>query len=414
MPDGSTVTRPEHSPLGGSSAERWMACPGSVALARAIGPEKEDPDYRVEGTTAHALAAHCLEKGIDGWEAMDVFPTADMEMASAVQAYLDYVRSRMGEKTKLAVEQDLENIGFHPLAYGRLDAALLGPEGPKTDPLCGMVGGVDGGLVLPALEIIDYKHGVGVQVDVEGNTQERYYAFNFLHGDRWPWERSNIGPDDLVRLTIVQPRGFHPDGPIRSTVMRVKDIVDWAYDELRPAMERAGEKTFSMGEHCRFCPAKLICPAMRHLATDAALVAKEVTGDDDFKISEQTDEWLGFWYGKLPLLDMFKKAIQAEAAARALRGVESPSWKLVYGMVDRVWKEGAPDDMERMFGADAWEPRKLRSPAQVEKLPGGKEFCAEYATKPPGSLTIASITDKRAAQKAQTNEDVFAGVEIPA
>lgn len=38
----STEQRPAHSPLGASSAERWMNCPGSVALLKDLKMETTD------------------------------------------------------------------------------------------------------------------------------------------------------------------------------------------------------------------------------------------------------------------------------------------------------------------------------------------------------------------------------------
>src|ERR1700737_4068962 len=52
-PSVSLQTLPEHSPLGASSAERWMNCSGSVALIAALktggAPEEAEPDYRTDG-----------------------------------------------------------------------------------------------------------------------------------------------------------------------------------------------------------------------------------------------------------------------------------------------------------------------------------------------------------------------------
>jgi hypothetical protein len=378
---------PEHSPLGASSAERWMRCPGSVALKQALGSGADiESEYAAEGTLAHALGAHCLNNGLDCWEAMAEFPTVTSEMADAVQSYLDYARDLCSFTAPSLVEHRVANPAFHKDMFGTLDFATLEPS---------------------RVEFVDYKHGVGVAVDVEENVQLRYYAFALISGETWPADLPRISDMAKIKLTIVQPRGFHPEGPIRSWVVTAGEIRNWAYNELHGAMKRAGEHTFSLGEHCRFCPAKLVCPAMRHLGADAALAQHEAA-----TLPDAGDEWLGAWYGRLSQLKMFIKAIEGETSKRALAGKTIPGVKLVYGRVDRVWKPEAP--LETVFGTAAWEPAKLRSPAQIEALPGGKDFCAEYAEKPKAGLTVAPESDRRTAQKALTNEEVFAGVEIPA
>ncbi len=47
-----------HALLSPSSAERWMQCPGSVALS--YGAPDSSSEYADEGTAAHELAAMCL------------------------------------------------------------------------------------------------------------------------------------------------------------------------------------------------------------------------------------------------------------------------------------------------------------------------------------------------------------------
>ena len=380
MSDGSI-----HSALGASSAERWMACPGSAALINALGPDAGgESEYAAEGTLAHEVGAYCLRHGCEAWEAMAEFPALTGEMANAVQTYLDY-----GARDVVRlVEHHVSFSAFHEQMFGTLDRVDFDPE-PDL-----------------ALEMIDYKHGVGVAVDATGNMQLRYYAFALISGETWPADRPRLSDMARIKLTIVQPRGFHPDGPIRSEIVRAGDIRNWAYNELHAAMKRAGEFTFKTGEHCRFCPAMLACPATRHLGDAASMAAHEISAGID-------DEWLGEWYGRLSLLKMFIKAIEGATATRVLAGKTIMNAKLVYGMVDRIWKIDAADKVEALFGDDAWVPRKLRSPAQIEALPGGKDFVAEYAEKPKASLTVAPLSDKRTAQKLQTDAEVFAGVELP-
>ena len=67
----SSEQRPIHSPLGASSAERWMNCPGSVRLPGGAWMEPDEaPEYQTRGTSAHELAALCLTRSCDTWELM--------------------------------------------------------------------------------------------------------------------------------------------------------------------------------------------------------------------------------------------------------------------------------------------------------------------------------------------------------
>lgn len=389
-------TLPEHSPLGASSAERWMQCPGSVALANALGADTdEDPDYRADGTEAHNLADRCLTTGAEAWEHMAEFPRVTSEISSAVQEYLDYVRSLPGRHLH---EQDVAHSAFHPLMYGRLDFAAINidPETIQTDAIMGVL----------MAEFVDYKNGVGVTVEVNDNPQLKYYVFALLDGEVWPADLPRLPDDAVIRLTIAQPRvTWHRDGPIRSWDTTAGAIREWAYGELRAAMERAGTDTFQLGEHCRFCRAKLVCPAMRNLAADGALAAKE-TAD----LPNTDDEWLGQWFERVPQLKMFCAAIEAEVKKRLFNGGKIATAKMVYGLVDRVWKDDAP--VAAQFGAEAWKPAELRSPAQVEKLPGGKAFVAEWSQKPKPPITVAGINDRRPAVEYQSDDEAFAAVRL--
>lgn len=343
---------PEHSPLGASSAERWMNCPGSVTLIQALRSspdyEEADPDYRRDGTQAHALAAHCLEGDIDCWQAdRGQFPELTAEMMNAVQEYLDYVRSLPGKRE---VEVRVHVPEFHPQFYGTLDCVV--------SDFC--------------VHVVDYKHGVGVVVDADDNPQLKYYAYGYI-GD---WS----SPDITVKLTIVQPRGFHPDGTIRTWETTVGAIRKWAEEELRPAMDATKDMDYlALGPWCRFCPAKLVCPAYEGLA-QKALKTEKIT------------------YLEAIQLQMLVNAAKEDNERRALAGEEIDGLKVVKKIAYRVFKPDTP--LEARFGEDAWE-RKLRGPPDIEKLPGGKDFVAEFAYQPDNGLTVAPLTDKRKAVSPQ-------------
>src|SRR5215469_7170802 len=93
-----------HSNFGGSKAERWLNCPGSVALCASV-PPLPTSAYALEGTQAHALAAYCLSSNCFDAAAVDgvgFIPPTDM--IDAVQVYLDAVKNEL-RGAALYVEQ---------------------------------------------------------------------------------------------------------------------------------------------------------------------------------------------------------------------------------------------------------------------------------------------------------------------
>ena len=368
---------PLHSPLGASSAERWLNCPGSTALVAALGPtdDQDDPDYRRDGILAHELASTCLKNGTDCWEETDAFPTIAPDQMAAVQVYLQFVRS-LPHDDQLYVEQRVHLPEFHPQFYGTVDCAAVHRH--------------------HGVHIVDYKHGEGVVVEVEDNPQLKYYAFGFIEADG-----ADIHPDDeVVRLTIVQPRvPWHPDGIIRSWDTTAGALRKWAYETLRPAMNHAYSplagpaQTFLLGDWCRFCPAKLLCPAIRG-DVEAALVRPETSE----ALSEADMAWyLGLWSAT----KMFYKALEERADRILLAGTAGPELKAVRKVVNklafRVWNETAEAAVAAKLGEAAYTKPALISPAEAEKLPGGKDLVREYAFKPDNGLTGAPIDDRRQA-----------------
>lgn len=362
-----------HSNLGASSAERWMNCPGSVALIAALksadGYSEADPDYRRDGTQAHALAAHCLDAGTDCWEAdPEQFPELTADMMGAVQEYLTYVRSRSG--TVRHIELRLHAPEYHPDAFGTLDYAI------EDAMEC-------------VVEIDDYKHGVGVVVDAEENPQLMYYLYLLVS------KRPDIQDHWRALLTIVQPRGYHPDGPIRTWETTVGYIRRWAEEVLRPAMEATADMDYlALGQWCRFCPAKLVCPAYEGLA-------RKALNDRDPILYQEAQQ-----------LKMLIKAVEDRTLQALIAGGDPAvlGAKLVAKRADRVFKSGAP--LETKFGDDAYEPRALRSPAQISKLPGGKDFVVEYAYKPDNGYTVALLDDKRTQVKLKSGAETFSQAAV--
>lgn len=380
-------TLPEHSPLGASSSERWVKCPGSVALTklvRASDMEEDDPDYRRDGVEAHALGAWCLENEADCWEApTEQFPSLTEGMMAAVQKYVDFCRT-LPSRVRF-IEHKMHRPEFHPDAYGTGDYIAVS-------------------VISDVLDFVDYKHGEGVPVEVVGNTQLQYYVYLFIGEDRDEY------PDEMtVRVRICQPRipyeGNDEEGQlygVRTWEVRAGTVRAWARDTLRPAMERtANERWLSVGEWCRFCPAKIVCPAMACLSDE--LVHKVEKHDPEKRVRALDNNVLAEWYAKAQAVKMYVKAIEAETERRVLNAEAIYTAKAVNRKSWRVWKPDVP--LRDKFGEAAFAPK---TPAQIEELPDGKTFVAEWAFNANlGKLTVAPITDSRKAVEVKTGEGTF-------
>lgn len=381
----STEIRPAHSPLGASSAERWMNCPGSVALIRnlKIVAQSDEPDYRTNGTAAHAALEYCLKNGTDAWEIVGYEfgdPTkvkVEVEMADAIQVFIDDVRPFIDEEGATTFIEYGISSPLHPDFYGTVDFGNISADGLT-------------------LRIRDFKYGEGIAVDVEENPQIMYYAYGLLK------DFPNV---EHVDLGIVQPRGHHPDGAMRVWIVSAQYIRDWADNTLLPAMHRTEmDASLDAGPWCRFCPAKLVCPMLTSLFGAACTANPKV-------VVNLSDASLGRSYQYTQAVKFYLKAMEEETFARLNMGREVPGTKLVPKKANRVYKPGAEEALVAEFGKEqCFEPAEFKSPAALSKL--GTKVANEvnkWAYTPNNGFTVALDADKRPAVKIEAPSKKFEG-----
>ena len=131
---------------------------------------------------------------------------------------------------------------------------------------------------------------------------------------------------------------------------------------------------------------------------------------EDF-ITMLTNQELDEFYSQRTYARRFMNALDDVVHARLVGGGSIPSAKLVEKRVARVWKPGAIVALEAVFGDAAYDARKVRSPAGIEKLSSrGKEMALEYGYKPESNaLSVAPLSDPRPEAKPRTNATVFEG-----
>ena len=369
-----------HSPLGASGSYHWLVCPGSVQQSKGhVDPES---DHAALGTAAHALAADCLRNRTDAWEQVGSLYEGlkvDKDMADAVQTYLDFARDKFGwdeiagriKTVATFIEEPFHVPELHEFMYGTADLAVFNAADRH-------------------LSIVDYKHGIGVVVEVKDNPQLKYYAVGML---AYLQLTKHV---DTITTYVVQPRGFHHDGPIRSFTYSLTELVKWLAMELIPGMDRTLVlHDTKAGEHCRFCPARFAaCPALMENLKELERMVKIM--EEKGGAAELTSEELGHMLSVFEIAKIQNKAARETALARLTKiDGKVPGWKLVNGRTNRVWKDGAERWAVHTFGSQAYEPKKLKSPAQMEKLPGGDKIVSRWSAKPPAGKTIAPINDVR-------------------
>lgn len=381
-----------HSPIGASSCERWLNCPGSVNLAKGLPPSKSSI-YAATGTVAHMLGEKILVETLTGTSARDQWGLDDEigrtyvesdfeievteEMAEAVEVYIDSV-VEYANKYCATVQPE---VRFHmphidPQAFGTCDAMLYA--------------------TLDRIIVIDYKHGQGHAVEVENNYQLKYYALGAYYS--LPEDLRDIG---YVEMVIVQPRAKHLDGPVRSCVITKAELLAFEV-ELKEAIARvrAADASLQVGKWCTFCTARPVCPALRKDIEEKACLVFDKIEQEPLELPEVSTiqpERLAKLMENAALFRSWCDSVAALATALAEKGVEIPGYKMVDKYGNRRWinEKDVESAYSLEFGDDIYT-KKLKSPAQLEKvLKKRKDELADYVEKPLTGRVLVPVSDGR-------------------
>lgn len=357
------MTETVHSKIGASSMYRWSKCPGSVGLSEGL-PNVQSK-YAEEGTRAHEIAAQVLIS--DAWP-KDV----DSETKEAVQLYVDTVLSDLlVSPGDMQVEVKFDLSELYPNLFGTADCQIYHP----TEKL---------------LRVYDYKHGQGISVEVEANPQLMYYGLGAMLRMRAPCKE--------VELIIVQPRCPHPKGQVRRWRFKAVEIMDFIADLVDFAKETENPNAALVpGDHCQFCPARGICPALQEKALTAAKNEFSNVGPyDPKKLSDVLK--------LLPVIETWVKGVREFAYGEAEHGRCPPGFKLVQKRATRKWKDEdrAAIALMESFGVKSeqiFDEAPLKSPAQVEKLlpKDKKPELARLVVAESSGLTLVEESDPREA-----------------
>ena len=366
-----------HAILSASSSDRWLHCPPSARLCESY--DDKGSDYAAEGTDAHALCEYKLRRAL-GVEAAD--PTENLtwfneEMSDCAKGYAAYVLEQVEAAKQscadpvVLIEQRVDFSRWVESGFGTADCIII----------------ADG-----TLQIIDYKHGLGVLVSAEENPQMQCYALGALE------LFDDIYDIDSVRMTIYQPRRDN----VSTYEISKDELYRWADEVLKPTADLAfvGDGNFLCGEWCGFCKAKHDCRARAAANMELARY--------DFKLPPLlTDEEVEEILSRVDDLVAWASDIKDYALQQAISGKEWNGWKLVEGRSNRKYtSETAVAGAVTDAGFDPYE-RKVLGVTAMQKLLGKSRFeelLAAYIEKPQGKPTLVPESDKRPAMNTAKND----------
>lgn len=392
------VREPTHSRTGPSTSHRWLHCGGSNNLLKRLGLQDEDTsEDAARGTVCHEISAEILVTGKETWEFAGQTRTVtdpnsgnkfeflvDEEMVLQIERAVSFVRAKFREY-----------IPYNAVIYSECRI------GSKRD--AGAYGTCDVRIEVPGLKIvvIDFKYGM-MRVDPD-DSQLLFYGY-YAYEERSSMMRGAGEPKE-IELWIAQPRLPREIDWFRKCTKTPQELSDWFEIDGLPGMieTRDPNALLNVGDWCKYCPANTNgkCPA----------VQGEITGlPVDGIPGGMTNEELARFRMLKPLVDKFFGGVDKEIFARLKLGEHVPGRKLVHKLGAREWKPsvveidpvtgmekviGVEATLKTQYGTEAYTKPKLKSPAQIEDLPGGKSYAARFASKPDTGLTVADEDDTR-------------------
>jgi len=410
-----------HARLSPSSAGRWTKCPGSLRLIAERDIQDSAGLAAEEGTAAHELLENALlenkhPKDFKGavYNKCEVKPEGfevDDEMIDHITGVWQWI---IDYQEKTGAEVFAERKVNPGALFGRDDC-----EGTADVTM----------LHPPRITMGDLKYGKGVVVEVKDNLQELLYAIGVIQG-LTPEQRREIKE---VELVIMQPRAFHPDGPIRSIVYSIEDIYAWA-EWFRDRADETDnpDAILKPGEsQCRFCPVKfdsMSCPALREKSLEVfnAVEIKDLEPKVLRDPATLNDEERRIILDNAALIESFIKAVKSTAQNDLEAGKPVPGMKLVRGKKGnrKFEDEAAVVKAAKALGLkkdDIYEPPKLKGVAKIQAAAKKSEKFTEkkmekldaLIVQPEGKLVMAPESDTREAVGSQRVDDAFKDVKLP-
>jgi hypothetical protein len=336
-----------------------------VALVQKM-PPKPSSKYADEGTLLHNVMAELIMSeeppeyyiGTRYEDQILTFELVEEKILPALRA-LDVI----DPEHKMEIEAETR-VGFGDLLPGVFGSTdLIGRLGNRA-------------------VVLDWKFGDCVMVEVEENPQLMFYAAAAMRTPEAQWAFEGVTEIEMV---IVQP----PE--IRRWVTTPERIAKFEL-ELVQAVKQAEkpDAKLSVGDHCRWCAAKPICPKM--------------TGAVDRALKVQLDNLdapnISAYLKNADMLEDWIKDLRALALQMLESGAKLPEYKLVAKRAIRSWSDEEKAKVA-LFAYGLTESEVMEttvvSPAKAEKALKKRKIGLpeDLVVAISSGNTLASVDDPR-------------------
>lgn len=376
-----------HAMWSPSSSNRWLECPLSVIQSQAL-PQPKSSGAATEGTIAHSWGEKILlgERTPDEME--------DDTMRAGVEIYTDYVEKIFdqyedpGYEVEGMITLDQLIPGGSPSywsCFGSSDFSVY-DEADKTMP-----------------EVIDFKYGRH-PVEAKNNTQLGLYGIGFC---------DDIGYKGKIKLTIVQPRAHHVDGPVRTWIATAKELNDLRIRARKVLTNAHGSKK-KAGDWCHYC---LLAPTCEAKNKQIQTLASVEFGTVDFRPmipDSMNDKQIAAIVEHHKAIAKWMESVVAHARKEAMHGNEIAHTKLVRNAGRNGWTDDkAFNKMVKNLGIENAYKTSNKGIGDIKKIvkemyeDNPDDLLAEYITKFEGGISLVSENDGRPAYNSAALD--FAG-----
>ncbi len=371
-----------HSIFPPSSMFRLVKCTGSFDLCQRY-PEPEDSPHSMEGTAFHEVVANLLNDipMQAGSLASNGIAVTD-EMLEGAEMCVEAIP--FDAMPSCHVEERVEITGIHEKCFGTPDVWFYDP-------------------VKKVLHVLDWKFGHGY-VDVFENYQLAAYAAGIIE---------THGYDDLeiwVKFTIVQPRCYHKDGPVRTWGCRAHELRGLVNEmAMACGIAATNQGVCQTGKHCLHCSAIVNCQAAQRAGMELVdFAARPIP-------SEMSAADKGLYLARVQRAAVMLKAIDSglsEEIERSIRnGSPVPGFTLEPGQGRTAWTKPFAEvaTLGDMFGVQLRKEgliTPIQAIAALKKAGIDGEVVKSYSEATAGALKLAPSADLRRVFALQVSKSV--------